>query len=145
MEDIRPELRERLKAISAEQEQLQKQLSRLNERARHIAAVLAHEDEQWAQVKQMSLLAQGEDAAGNPASLNSTILDLLDSDAGRKNGSLDWLVDQIKRRGFPFGVKSAKRVINITLLRMKKEGDLVRHNGVWKLKRVALPQPGGQP
>ncbi len=134
MRDIRSDLMDRLKALSAERTRLQVDLDELKHREILLRALLEDEEDYWSK-SQPSLFEVAAEGNGEPerTEVSRFLLEAL-SDAGEH--SLSDLKELAENAGVDFGEKSPGRVLHFALLGMA-QNELVEmvSKGVWRRKR----------
>ena len=122
MQDIRQELKERIRQNLEEEEKLQQQLAHRQAVGKGLVLALESENAFWERLVLSAPLFQNAEAAATKngsGTLPALLLNLL------RNGEV-WTVDQFKteldKRGYPFGDKAPGRVINFALVGMLNHG-----------------------
>lgn len=135
MRDIRQDLRERLAAIRARREALERTMSTLAAQEESYSKLLEEEESMWEQVNPPLFAGAEERAQGSP--LSQVLLDTLKSKSG--TASLEELKEAAVRRGVPFGGKRPGRVIHFAMLGMQQHKLVDRRtDGNWILVEQAV-------
>jgi hypothetical protein len=138
MQDIRPELRERLKHIQDRRETVQRELTELDAIERGLQTVLNSEDETWKKLAPTPPLfqqASGNDGEeqSNGVNLHDLLLEFL---RDGQQWSTEVLKQELLKRGYPFGGKAPGRVINFALVGLENRGSVTNlKDGRWQIKK----------
>lgn len=134
MQDIRQEIKERIRQVREQCEKVQKQLAELEATDKNLQAVLASENALWERLAPPLFRgAEAEGSSSGSGKLGGVLLDLL------RNEQV-WSVHQFKteldNRGYPFGDKAAGRVIHFALVGLLKKNAVKKlGHGSWELKQ----------
>ena len=142
MRDIRPDLRDRLRQISQEQEDHALALKELDERERVLKALLADEIHRW-QSHEPSLFQTGENqesrAAGQKGELTLSKF-LIDALGNGRSWSLNDLKAEIAKTDLLAGSSSPGRALNFALVGLARHGYVERlKTGEWIWKKQDAP------
>ncbi|MGO8718830.1 MAG: hypothetical protein ACLQMO_06380 [Acidobacteriaceae bacterium] len=137
MQDIRQELRERIKQTQDRREQLHHELEQLDTTEQSLQGVLNSENELWKRLTPTSSLFQHVPVADEQSNNGGNTLPGLLTEFMRngKAWSMDDFKAELQKRGYPFGEKAPGRVINFALVGLLNR-KLVLHceDGRWRLE-----------
>lgn len=136
MNDIRPDLKERLEDIDRQRSAMQKRLIELQEQQESIAALLKIEEERWAALNQLDMPFVENPEDRQNGKYDSPVARFV-LNALREHGDcgLPALKRLANREGIPFGRKNPGRVLHFLLTGMSQHGIVERTDrGDWRLK-----------
>ena len=136
MQDIRQELRERIKQTQDRRDQLRQELEQLDATEQSLQAVLNAENDLWKRLTPIPSLFQQANTPDEQSSKGSSTLPGLLTEFMR-NGAA-WSVDDFKaelqKRAYPFGDKAPGRVINFALVGLVNHDKALKlDDGRWRL------------
>ena len=137
MQDIRPELRERIKQVQDKREALQRELAELETIEQGLQTVLNSENELWKRLAPAPSLFQQSSGNGDEPGIDSSTLPalLLEYLRDGKEWSLEDFKIELHSRDYPFGEKAPGRAINFALVGLLNHKEVVKLNdGRWRIK-----------